>query len=153
MKITGDPEGKALVTESAQLMKGYCLSPNCFNFRAESRQFCISCLGKRNAPPKKSPPRNPKVYFIKQGNFVKIGHTTRPIDERLTDLQTGSPEELELIALESGDFLTEQWLHDLFKKQHHRGEWFTLDDELSNYIECLKQGLGIYKTCEIAFTE
>ena len=154
MALTGDPSGKAIINEAAQLMGSYCASPNCLNKHLDGHQFCLECLGKKNKAPKRNyqDSRQQSIYFIKQGEYVKIGYSAG-IKDRLKGLQTGSPEELEVLATEHGDKLTEKWLHMLFEKQHYRGEWFKLDDELLNYIECLKQGLGIYKTCEIAFTE
>lgn len=150
MDLKGDPKGKAIIDEAAQLLSVYCASPDCFNKRSIGSQFCESCQIQSKRPI--SNKYWPRIYFIKQGDFVKIG-VSRDIDNRIKALQTGSPDELELLADEYGDEITERWLHELFSNQWHRGEWFRLDDEIINYINCLKQGLGIYKTCEIAFKE
>lgn len=68
------------------------------------------------------------VYFIRctgTGN-VKIGYTDKNPLIRLGELQTGTSYKLELFKfLPTCDRSDEKWLHELFKKDHIRGEWFT----------------------------
>lgn len=71
------------------------------------------------------------VYFISDGEFVKIGKTTGSPECRLASLQTGNPRELTIVGIaflgtEKGTVL-EYWLHGLLKKYRVRGEWFSLD--------------------------
>ena len=63
------------------------------------------------------------LYFIKQGNYVKIG-VTNDIDRRLKDLQSSNPNPLELLYSGIGEGKDEQLWHNVFAHRHHRGEWF-----------------------------
>ena len=87
-------------------------------------------------------PKN-KLYFIKSGNYVKIGYT-RSIKDRLNQLQSGNPNELKLIFLLDDAKDLEIPLHKFFKgkNKHQRGEWFIYDELTERVIEVLK----IHKT-------
>ena len=65
------------------------------------------------------------VYFIQAGprGAIKIGLAKDPWD-RLHNLQTGSPHQLEIIAVMVGDRLFEQQLHHELAEFHLGGEWF-----------------------------
>jgi len=71
-----------------------------------------------------------KVYFIadrKAGAF-KIG-ITKNVNKRLQELQTSSPNKLEVIeVIENATHYTEQMLHERFKSSRLKGEWFRLYD-------------------------
>jgi hypothetical protein len=79
------------------------------------------------------------VYFIKaEGlNRVKIGISKEP-QERLKQLQTGSPIKLSLMAFTPGDIELERSLHNKFSHIICDGEWFHLTLELENYIDTLR---------------
>lgn len=79
------------------------------------------------------------VYFIKaEGlNRVKIGISKNP-EERLKQLQIGSPFKLSLIATTPGNIELERSLHNKFSHIICDGEWFHLTMELENYINTLK---------------
>lgn len=77
------------------------------------------------------------VYFIKCGNFVKIGFSKNP-RERLNCLQTANPNKLKLIATIKGNFKTEKGLHEAFSKYRHNREWFRYDGHLKACIMALK---------------
>lgn len=66
------------------------------------------------------------IYFIrgKQSGLVKIGYTGGDGQSRLAQLQTGSPEELELVATVDGGLDVEKRYHDMFATSRTRGEWF-----------------------------
>lgn len=73
------------------------------------------------------------VYLIKQGNKkhypMKIGVSKKP-EERLKDLQTGSPYPLTIIAVFPCDskryaYNLEKFLHNYFFKSQLCGEWFS----------------------------
>jgi hypothetical protein len=78
------------------------------------------------------------VYFMKAvgTSFVKIGVGGY---SRVNELQTGCPFELKIIHLvECQDaYKEEDRLHGLFKKYHHRGEWYYLSSEILKYIKQL----------------
>lgn len=70
------------------------------------------------------------VYFI-QNEFgdVKIGFSKEPV-KRLSELQSGTPGDLELIRVIDGERPTEKWLHDRFSDLHINREWFRFDPEM-----------------------
>jgi hypothetical protein len=74
---------------------------------------------------------NQKVYFISDGEFVKIGKSKNP-DKRLREMQTGNPHKLELIlVMEIG----EEWqYHDLFRSYNFTREWFKIEGELAHFL-------------------
>ncbi|GAB3161656.1 hypothetical protein GCM10027059_12380 [Myceligenerans halotolerans] len=68
------------------------------------------------------------VYLLSDGDYLKIGHTTRDVERRVRELQTGSPREIRLIAVLPGASTdTERELHAQFAAYRVRanGEWFT----------------------------
>jgi hypothetical protein len=78
--------------------------------------------------------RKGKVYFIRAGDKIKIGFSTRPLD-RLKALQTAHPGCLEIIGIMHGAFSLEGRLHEQFSRYRIRGEWFRLSPEIVRYIE------------------
>ena len=82
------------------------------------------------------------VYFISDGDYVKIGKTTGDPTARLASLQTGNPRELAVLGMAfngRGGCATnlEHWLHELLKKHRVRGEWFSLEalEDLILYLK------------------
>ena len=93
--------------------------------RAGGTTKCQSCSSKENGRiGLYAQSRHDPVYFIRCGDYVKIG-TSKNIQRRLKDLETGNPYPLELIYVE--DSLMEEEWHVLFKHRHHRGEWYLFD--------------------------
>lgn len=80
------------------------------------------------------------IYFIKQGDYVKIGFTNR-FKTRLTQLQVSSPIKLEVLAIIDGDKNDEQKFHNQFKHIASNGEWFIHCDELKSFIDLLDTNL------------
>ena len=82
------------------------------------------------------------IYFIKGGDFVKIGKSHSP-EKRIKELQTGNPYKLELLKTikecSEGGYFNESDLHIKFKDHRVEGEWFRYTDEIENFI------LGGYK--------
>jgi hypothetical protein len=76
------------------------------------------------------------VYFVQPvgGGLIKIGITTRPVNERLKMLQTGSPVALQVIATCPGHSRREQELHRQFAKSRRHGEWFEPSADLVGFI-------------------
>ena len=80
------------------------------------------------------------VYFIKQGEYVKIGFTNR-FKARLNQLQVSSPIKLEVLGIIDGDKSDEERFHQKFKHIASTGEWFMHCDELKSYIDLLDTSL------------
>lgn len=77
------------------------------------------------------------VYFIAAsgtGN-VKIGFSADDPNKRLRSLQTGCPNELELLYSEPGAVADEKAYHALFAHLRVRGEWFRDDTELRAFLD------------------
>ena len=99
---------------------------------------------KRDAIDFSKPSARGCVYFIRCGEYVKIGYSINPL-QRLTDLQTGMPYRLEILASEWGTPADEKFYHTKFKHLRHVGEWFRMTDELSAFIATLTQWAGLPK--------
>ncbi len=74
-----------------------------------------------------------QVYFIKGGEAVKIGRSTKPY-ERVTGLATSNHQKLELLATTPGGAAEEKALHKRFAKHHIKGEWFRYCPEIAKFI-------------------
>lgn len=74
------------------------------------------------------------IYFMRAAgtDMVKIGYTKdeASLGRRLKTLQTGHPWLLEIVRTIDGAQWAEGWLHEVFKADHHRGEWFTWNPEM-----------------------
>ncbi len=80
------------------------------------------------------------VYFIQDGDMVKIGRAIDPM-ERLRNLQTAHSRELTLIAAVAAHADLERAVHARF--QHCRNEsteWFRLEPDLEAFIDEMNQG-------------
>lgn len=62
--------------------------------------------------------------------MVKVGYTTGPIQQRLSQLQVSNPNELQVCMLfETPNFVKmEKQAHLLLWKRRVRGEWFVLEE-------------------------
>ena len=67
--------------------------------------------------------KNGQIYFIRNGDLVKIGFSINP-KARLRDLQTSNGNTLELLHVTSGTRSDEASLHRRFKAHRRIGEWF-----------------------------
>ena len=94
--------------------------------------------------PPPEPPRPDKlVYFIgAETGPIKIGIATNPI-ARLSTLQTGHHEKLELLAVTDGGEELEKAYHKLFGSQRRVGEWFDRCPELLAEIDRLNQAASL----------
>lgn len=86
---------------------------------------------------------NKYLYIIKCGMYYKIGISNN-VNRRLHDVQVSTPFELELIYSHFCKFakMREYDLHQKFKKQCFRGEWFILNQ---TNIDWIKQELNKYE--------
>jgi hypothetical protein len=76
------------------------------------------------------------VYFLRCGNFVKIGYSYDP-RKRIEKIQIWSPHDCELMGIAAGGPALEKTLHKEFSADRHRGEWFRLTDRLLAEIQRL----------------
>ena len=76
------------------------------------------------------------VYFITDGQYIKIGYTKNNANKRLKQLQTSSPNKLFLLGYIDGDKNIEKDLHKKFCNSMVRinGEWFAPTKDLLDYI-------------------
>lgn len=84
--------------------------------------------------------RESVIYFVRGGQFVKIGTTCGDGLYRLAEIQTGCPYELETLAIIDGGFPEERALHRKFGhlRARNSGEWFRLEGALVDYIAGIK---------------
>ena len=70
------------------------------------------------------------LYLVTDGEYVKIGWTRRPINERLKDMQTGNARILKVLGMKPGTLGDEGALHQKYIKLNVLQEWFMLSDEM-----------------------
>lgn len=75
------------------------------------------------------------VYFISDGEFVKIGYTKGEPSKRLKSLQTGHPKSLKLLKSVPGDSGTERECHEALARYRASGEWFRLCRPVQSFIK------------------
>lgn len=77
------------------------------------------------------------IYYISTHaeNQIKIGYTSGSVDSRLQELQTGSPELLQIVACHPGTMRDERDLHQRFSHLRLFGEWFTFGDSIRQWID------------------
>ena len=87
--------------------------------------------------------RTTTIYFIEaEGTgFVKIGKSDN-VKSRIEKLQAGCPFSLRCIFAFEGLPSEEEKLHNKFKKDHYRGEWFYLSKDILDFIEKKKEQLN-----------
>lgn len=78
------------------------------------------------------------VYFIADGEFVKIGKAN-DVEQRKLSLETGNPRDLLTLGTiscdsESESYSLEKKLHHHFEPWHHRGEWFVVGPQILDFI-------------------
>src|SRR5438046_422207 len=75
------------------------------------------------------------IYFIqaKPSGRIKIGFATNP-RSRLRDIQCGNPEKLKLVGWLYGDRTKEHSLHWRFAEYKIKGEWFSPEPSLLDFI-------------------
>lgn len=92
----------------------------------------------------KKPKLDPKVYFVRSTEgLIKIGFTTKPIEERLAQFRNISSGGAFLILAIAGSKQDESFLHRTFKKDKAHGEWFNPSKRLLKTIDRLKRGTPI----------
>ena len=83
------------------------------------------------------------VYILRMrgSDYYKIGYTGRDVLQRVSDLQTGCPEPLDVIATLEGDEALEYEMHRRFWQYKTQGgdEWFCIPSEIMKGFEHVKQ--------------
>lgn len=75
------------------------------------------------------------VYFIKSGEFVKIG-VSENIAKRMSEIQAHTPWPCEIVGVWQGKTKNEELqLHRQFRLLHRRGEWFHWDGAIEQFIK------------------
>lgn len=110
------------------------------------------------------------VYFVQEDEdvedgFIKIGYANSlyGYHGRLEKIQVGNPRQLEVIATIPGDKINSKYLEKQIKEKlqdfHIRGEWYSPDPEVFEYIANI-QGILLHisrpewKDCNIVpYTE
>jgi Meiotically up-regulated gene 113 len=87
-----------------------------------------------------TPKANGCVYFIRCGDFIKIGYSLSP-ERRLSHIMTVNPHEIELLGYRYGTRDDEALYHERFAPHRHRGEWFNAAPEIETYARTLMQSL------------
>ena len=103
-----------------------------------------------------------KVYFVTDGNYIKIGYTSQDIEKRIKQLNTGSIHNLRLLGWINGDKKKEKELHIKFSQSRVRynAEWFEATTDLidfinennlqpNSYVDCIDNQL----VCLFSFTK
>jgi len=89
------------------------------------------------------------VYFLRCGDFVKIGYSASP-KGRLRALRTSMPFDCEIVGIHSGTKNHEQQLHRIFSHLRHRNEWFRLDESI---VEIAKTGLPYMEVAATGYAQ
>lgn len=79
----------------------------------------------------------PEAVFVRREHalrVVKIGYTKSHPTSRMSNLQTGCPVPLDLIAFVDGDLALEQAFHECFAELRWQGEWFLLERKLHDFL-------------------
>jgi hypothetical protein len=74
------------------------------------------------------------VYVVGFSHYVKIGFTSKSVEERIASLQTGCPETITVFAAFRGSKQYEAHLHKRFASFGTQGEWFRCDGDLASWI-------------------
>ena len=82
------------------------------------------------------------IYFVRAGEFVKIGQS-RNWKDRIATIQTGSPYTVvPLLVLKDHPYL-ERKLHNRFRNDRFRAEWFHFSPAIREFI---KENLAFCQT-------
>lgn len=80
----------------------------------------------------------PAVYFIKCGEYIKIGWSVN-WHSRIKNMEVGNPYPIEVLLVLGRPQIFEKTMHAKFHSLRHRGEWFKDDPRIRAYIEERKE--------------
>lgn len=78
------------------------------------------------------------VYFLRAGDFIKIGKATGSPKSRIATLQTGCPFQISVLAYMPGGLAEESALHQRFAALRTHGEWFRASPDLLSFIDSVE---------------
>jgi hypothetical protein len=73
------------------------------------------------------------IYFVRSGEFIKIGQS-KTWKRRIANMQIGSPHTIITLLVLIGEPKLESKLHNWFRADHFRGEWFHSGPAILAYI-------------------
>lgn len=82
------------------------------------------------------------IYFVSDGEAVKIGRTSNLID-RMRNMQVGHRTPLSLLAAGHGPRMLEKEIHRRFRHLRLDREWFSMGEDLKKFIERIAQGYDL----------
>jgi len=82
------------------------------------------------------------IYFLRAGDFIKIGRTSGHPKSRISQIQTGCPFKVDFIGWIFGNSRREARLHSQFAHLRTYGEWFHADQYLLTCINTLLDSHG-----------
>lgn len=87
-----------------------------------------------------------KVYFLTDGELIKIGYTSGHIKNRIQQLSTGNGRKIYELGYVTGGKQLEGELHKLFGTQRvsPNSEWFVPDEELLSFINDNNEKPNVY---------
>ena len=111
-----------------------CPKQHIFSFEKDKYEYCIPHEDMVDG----------YVYFVVDGDYIKIGYSRQKMNQRLSQLQVGNPRELTMYTTIKCDTpeKVEIYLHDKFRHVHTRGEWFrSTCEEVDNIVNKIKYDL------------
>ncbi len=87
------------------------------------------------------------VYVIKAGDRCKVGKARNP-SQRLSELQTGCPIKLELVASiqcrsDAHALHVEKLAHRVLRIDRRRGEWFAYSSQMQRFVATANQAIEL----------
>ena len=76
------------------------------------------------------------IYFIRCGEFVKIGFSDNP-RSRIAAIQTSNPYPVDVLAIVPGNYEFEAELHQRFTHLRYKNEWFRDTESIRQVIDDL----------------
>ena len=96
-------------------------------------RFYVPPAAKVKEPSKREVAEVGFVYFVSDGEAIKIGKANDP-KRRLGGIQTGTARPLSLLGVVPGGRRMERRIHREFQAHRLRGEWFADCAEIRSYI-------------------
>lgn len=84
------------------------------------------------------------IYFLSDGEYIKIGYTKQDVYNRINNLQTANARDLICMGDIPGNLEDERKLYNKFQHLRVRGEWFRRERELIEYIKGITDNNAFY---------
>lgn len=126
---------RPVIAEAVGMMMDHLLSDHgrcCADLKWKKTAFGRTALG---MPDTKN--TGDIVYFLRAGDFIKIGKATGTPDSRISQLKTGCPFPIEVAATMIGGYDVERSLHKRFAAIRAHGEWFHAASDLLEFISSI----------------